>query len=317
MTDVLGITVPIYLAILAGYLAVRSGSLKAADNHALGRFAINFALPALVFMAIALQRLADTLNWAYIGSYFVGSAGIGLAVLAVMRWMGHRGETAAACYALGAVSSNSAFVGYPVLLLAVPKVAGTALALNTVVENLMVMPLFLFLAESGLGSGVAGHSALRAIGRVMTRPLVVGLFAGLFVAVWRLQMPIFISRTMEMFAQASGVLTLFFVGGTLAESRMAHLLGGVASLVVTKLVLHPVGVWLAIALIGTMLFGGLDADLKTAAVLMAAMPVMAMYSVLVQRYHAEDSAAATLLLTTLGSFATLNVLLWILLRPGS
>lgn len=317
MTDVLGITVPIYLAILAGYLAVRSGRVKAADNHALGRFAINFALPALVFMAIAGQRLANTLNWAYIGSYFVGSVGIGLAVLVAMRWIGHRGETAAACYALGAVSSNSAFVGYPVLLLAVPKVAGTALALNTVVENLMVMPLFLFLAESGLGSGAAGHSALRAIGRVMTRPLVLGLFAGLLVALWGLQMPTFISRTMEMFAQASGVLTLFFVGGTLAESRMAPLLGGVATLVVTKLVVHPVGVWLAIGLIGTTLFGGLDADLKIAAVLMAAMPVMAMYSVLVQRYRAEDSAAAALLLTTLGSFVTLNVLLWVLLWHAS
>lgn len=317
MNDVLGITVPIYLAILVGYLAVRSGRVEAADNHALGRFAIDFALPALVFMAIAGQRLADTLNWAYIGSYFAGSAGIGLAVWAAMRWIGHRGETAAACYALGSVSSNSAFVGYPVLLLAVPKVAGTALALNTVVENLMVMPLFLFLAESSLGSGTAGHSTLRAIGRVMTRPLVIGLFAGFLVAMSGLQMPIFISRTMEMFALASGVLTLFFVGGTLAESRMAPLLGGVATLVVTKLVLHPVGVWLAIALVGVTLFGGLDADLKIAAVLMAAMPVMAMYSVLVQRYHAEDSAAAALLLTTLGSFVTLNVLLWMLLRHTS
>jgi predicted permease len=317
MTDVLGITVPIYLTVLVGYLAVRSGRVKTTENHALGRFAIDFALPALVFMAIAGQRLADTLNWAYIGSYFAGSAGVGLVVLAAMRWIGHRGETAAACYALGYVSSNSAFVGYPVLLLAVPKVAGTALALNTVVENLMVMPLFLFLAESGLGTGAAGHSTLRAIGRVLTRPLVIGLFAGLLVALSGLQMPIFISRTMEMFALASGVLTLFFVGGTLAESRMAPLLGGVATLVVTKLVLHPVGVGLAIALIGTTLFGGLDADLKIAAVLMAAMPVMAMYSVLVQRYHAEDSAAAALLLTTLGSFVTLNVLLWTLLRHAS
>jgi len=42
-----------------------------------------------------------------------------------------------------------------------------------------------------------------------------------------------------------------------------------------------------------------------------------MYSVLVQRYHAEDSAAAALLLTTLGSFVTLNVLLWMLLRHTS
>lgn len=317
MTDVLRITVPIYLTILAGYLAVRTGRVQATDNHALGRFAINFALPALVCMAIAGQRLADTLNWAYIGSYFVGSAGLGLVVLAGMRWIGHRGETAAAVYALGAVSSNSAFVGYPVLLLTVPKVAGTALALNTVVENLMVMPLFLFLAESGFGSGTAGHSALGAIGRVMTRPLVIGLFAGLLVALSGLQIPIFASRTMEMFAQASGVLTLFFVGGTLAESRMSHLLGGVVSLVLAKLVLHPLGVWVAIASIGTALFGGLDADLKIAAVLMAAMPVMAMYSVLVQRYHAEDRAAAALLLTTLGSFVTLNVLLWMLLRHAS
>jgi len=90
MTDVLLITVPIYLVILAGYLAVLTGRVSADDNRAPGRFAINFALPALVFMAIVEQALTDTLSWTYILSYLAGSLGVGLLVLAFARGPGRR-----------------------------------------------------------------------------------------------------------------------------------------------------------------------------------------------------------------------------------
>lgn len=318
MTDVLLITVPIYLTILVGYLAVRTGRLAEGSVHALGAFAVNFALPAMVFTAVAGQELKETLSWTYMLAYLAGSLAVGSLALAVARGPGRNSTSGAACLAMGCASSNSAFIGFPVLLLAAPKVASVALALNTVVENLAVIPLFLFLAEGGSSvDAPVGPAVRRAFSRLLMRPLIMGLIAGVLVSTLGLDLPEPVSRTINLFAQASSALTLFFVGGTLAGVRLRRLLAIVAPMALAKLVLHPLCVWLAIIVAGVIGLGALDTQLGNAAIMMAAMPVMAMYPVLVQRYGGEGIAAAMLLFTTVGSFVTVNALLWILMRqPG-
>lgn len=314
MTRVLLITAPIYLTILAGYLAVRAGHLTDQAVRTLGAFAIDFALPALVFSAVAGQRLNEILNWTYILAYLAGSLAVGSLALAqaFARRPGKGSMTGAACFAMGAASSNSAFIGFPVLLLAAPEVAGIALALNIVVENLAVIPLFLLLAEGGRDPRATGPAIRHALSRLLMRPLILGLLAGVLVSSLGLELPEAVSRTINMFAQASSALTLFFVGGTLAGVEFRRLLPSISPMVLAKLILHPLFVWLAIIAAGIIGVGSFDTQLKNAAIVMAAMPVMAMYPVLVQRYGHEGIASTALLMTTAGSFFTVNALLWLL-----
>jgi len=55
-----------------------------------------------------------------------------------------------------------------------------------------------------------------------------------------------------------------------------------------------------------------DPQLRTAALLFAAMPMLGVYPILALKYGHEEVSAATLLAATVGSFFTLNVLLWVL-----
>ncbi|GAB2875524.1 hypothetical protein GCM10027277_50960 [Pseudoduganella ginsengisoli] len=54
-----------------------------------------------------------------------------------------------------------------------------------------------------------------------------------------------------------------------------------------------------------------DPQLRRAAILMAAMPMMSIYPIVAQAYGLENRSAAALVLTTSASFVTLSVLLWL------
>ena len=53
MDGVLSVTGPIYLLIAAGFAATRWGLFDRADMRVLGKYAINLALPALLFNALS------------------------------------------------------------------------------------------------------------------------------------------------------------------------------------------------------------------------------------------------------------------------
>jgi predicted permease len=215
---------------------------------------------------------------------------------------------------MGSSCSNSGFVGYPILLLSLAPVADVSLALNMVVENLLVIPLLLFMAERARGSAVgAGRAMALALQRLVANPLVLGLGGGLLVSAWGVALPAPVSRTVDMLAMASGAVSLLVIGGTLVGLPLRGLAGRVLPLALSKLLLHPFLVWLALAVVPWLGFSPLEPQLYTAAVLSAAMPMMGIYPTLAQAHGQDEWAAVALLLTTVLSFLTLSVWLWVLL----
>ena len=190
-----------------------------------------------------------------------------------------------------------------------PAIAPAAFALNLMVENLFVLPLLLLLADSGEHG--AGHfwTAMRQMARrLLTNPLILALFFGLAAALLELRLPAPLDRTVTMFAQASSALSLLVIGGTLVGLSLQGIAQRVLPVVAGKLFLHPLSVMTAFA--GLALAGfALPTEMRQAGILLAAMPVMGIYPILAQRHGMEGDAAATLLLSTLASFISLNVLI--------
>jgi predicted permease len=110
-------------------------------------------------------------------------------------------------------------------------------------------------------------------------------------------------------------LSLFVIGGTLVGLPLKGLSRQVLPITVGKLLVHPLAVFAVMALLTWLGMPELDASTRTAALLMAAMPMMGTYIVLAQLYGQEDISAAALLVTTATSFFTLSALLW-LLKPN-
>lgn len=215
MPDIVALIGPIFLLIAVGFGAVRMRLVSAEFVGGLGTFVLNFALPALVLHALLRQDLRETFNWGYLVAYGGGSLSIFLIALLFFRYLLARKLTHSAVASLGSVASNSGFIGFPVTMLAIGAPALTALPLSMLVENILIIPLSLALAEVGLQHGKPLGSVIgQALLRLSRMPLLLAIVLGMVLSAAGLRPPGVVSTAIEMLADASVACALFVVGGT-------------------------------------------------------------------------------------------------------
>lgn len=311
MLEVFSVTGPIYITIAVGYIVTRFGLFEASDMRTLGRYVLYLALPMLLFRALSQKSVAEIANPAYMAVYLAGTLSMVLLGYLVVRKLFGRERMTAAISAMGMSCPNSGFVGYPIMLLTFPSIAGTVLALNMFVENVFIIPLLLVLAERAKGE--EGHPAqvlAGALGRLALNPLVIGLAAGIAFSLTGLQLPGPVARSVDLFAQSSAALSLFVIGGMLVGLPVTGLAGRIVPIVVGKLLVHPALVLAALMAVPALGFAPVETPFREALVLSAAMPLFGIYPILAQKYGEEGFAAVALLATTVVSFLTVSGLLW-------
>ncbi len=311
MNDILGITFPIYAAVAIGYAVVRLGWFKPQDMAVLGKYVLNVALPALLFNAVAGRDLGEVLHPGYLLVMATG----GLATIAA-AWLWFSvtapDKPRRALAVMGASCPNSGFVGYPVLLLVLPDLAGVILALNFLVENILIIPLGLVLMDLAAGRG--DGSPLRLVGRalldLLKRPMVIGLLLGLAASASGLTLPAPMGRLMGMLAASAAALSLIVIGGSLVGLPMKgnKLLAG--QIAAAKLLLHPAMIALAALALPLLGLAALSDEMRIAAILSAAMPMFGIYTVLAQERGLGGAASIAMLVATSGAFITLSALLF-------
>ena len=305
--NILSITAPIYLIIAAGFLSVRVGLFVLPEMRVLGKLVINFCVPAVVFRALSQQHPSDVLNYAYLLAYAGGSLGVLFGTIAYARRVRGRPIALSALQGLAMSASNSAFVGYPIAQQLVGPPAGVALALTMMVENLLVMPIALAVADSG-DSGERWQSALlRSAVGLLRSPLILAVLAGFAFALLEIPQPEVFARTIQIIATGATPVALFVVGGSLVGLSFGGMVRDVGPLALGKLLLHPLSVFALLWLLPSV-----DPAKRTAAILFAASPMMSVLPVLAQKYHHDRYCAAALLVSIILSFVTINALLWTL-----
>ena len=308
MFDILAITVPIYVAIGLGYGLTRWGVFAKTDMRAFGTFVVKVAMPALLFNALSQRSLSDILNSEYVAAYALASL---ITLILSVTWALKVLKTTrsmSACMGLGMTCSNSGFVGYPIALLSLGPIAGVSLALNMIVENLIIIPLMLAWAETGSGQQRWHQIFIQTLKGMLKNPMIWGIVLGFAFSWFSIQLPASLSRAVTLFAQASGALSLFVIGGSLVGLPVRGMESRVAQITFGKLIVHPLVMWAVL----TWLIPISDPVLRTAVLLTCAMPIMGIYPILTQKYGHDGLSAAALLVTTMASFVTLNLLLWVL-----
>lgn len=308
MLDTFAITGPIYLVMALGFAAGRLGVFSRADFRVLGSFVAKFALPALVFTALSQRPVGEIVDARYLVAYGSASLLVMLAGMGVGWFWQRKSLTLCALSGLGMASSNSGYIGYPIAVLvcgAAPAAVGLALCM--LVENMMIIPLALVLADSGAAEEGAWHRILLgALAQFLRNPLFLGILAGFVVALLGIPVSEPLARSINLLAMSSTALSLFVIGGSLVGLQVAGMRRDATAIALGKLVLHP----LAVGVLVFLLPPG-DPMLKVAAVVFAGVPMLSIYPILAQKYGFESLCAATLLLATVVSFASISVLLWV------
>lgn len=308
MLTILGITGPIFILIAVGFIAVRKGVLAQGEIRSLGVFVINFALPALLFKAMAQRSLANLLNWHLLAVYTLGSLAIAGAAVAYACLVQKRSLQAGSILAMGMSSSNSAFIGYPIAQQVIGHEASANLALYATVETMVMLPVLLTLAELGGRSGARWPKLLGGIFASLGRnPMILAILGGVAFSALGWQLPVPLARAVDMLSSASAPVALFYIGCILAGLSLKGMAGDIGTIAFGKLILHPLAVFLAFSVLA------FDAPplLKAAAIINAGMPMMSIYPILGQKYGQEGICAAALVATTVTSFFTLSSLLWL------
>lgn len=307
MFEILQVIAPVFLLIGLGYVCIRSGYVDKAILPALGALVVRISLPVLIFKSLSQRSIDEVFNLRYLSAYALASL---LTLLIGFIWIRRKQSfTVAAIRGMGVSFANSAFLGFPIAMQLLGPVASLALALTMMVESLLMLPLCLGLADFGQARGERHFWAafLHVLRDLRKNPILIAIALGVLFALLGISLPGAAVRAIDLLAATSAPLALFVIGGTLAGLRLREMIGDAAWVAVGKLMLHPL-----LMLFAYLLLAPIDPALSTAAVLIAAMPMMSIFPILGQKYGQEAFCAAALLLTTIACFFTLSIVIWLL-----
>lgn len=306
--EIFAATGPIFLLIAVGYAAVSFKLFPKEGVRFLSLFAVTFALPALMFKSISERPFMEILHVPYLLAYTVGSFVAFGAVYFVSRKFGGKNLTTGAIYGMGGSLSNSLIIGYPIALQLLGPDVAIPLALTLVVENLIIMPLTLAMADIGQNEKTSfWKSVVKTLPVMLKNPIILGILTGFVFSILGWGLPSQPDRIVEILSLSVSGITLFAVGGMLVGLQVKGLFVDVSKIMTAKLVLHPVAIFVAF-----MLVPGIDPVFAMTAVMFASMPMFGIYPILGERYGLGAVCAAALVPTMALSFVTINAIIWMM-----
>lgn len=307
LTYILSLTAPVFILMGLGFLTVRAEWLSKDNIRTLAWFVVHFGLPAAMFKALSSRTFADILNYDYLLIFGIGSLIPFMVLFSIAKIRG-KGLTESAFFGLGGSVSNSLMIGFPIIMQLFGEAALVPFALTLIIENLFILPLTLALADTGQKEGMGFWRALlHSFPQLMKNPIIISMALGILSSLLELQPPVMVNRAIDMLASTVGGVALFTIGGMLVGLKPRGMVKDISTIVLGKLILHPLGVFVMILLMPPM-----PALFQSVAIVLACMPMFSIYAVLGARYNLGGMCSAVLLPATLLSFITINTVIWLL-----
>ena len=305
MQAILTVAFPVFALIGIGWIAGRRGLLGPGGTAALNGFVTWFALPAMLFAALARVDLGTIVNLPFVAIYG-GSMAITFAVgMLVARISSRAGPAHMSVHGLSAAFGNVGYMGIPLCVSGFGPAGVLPATLAVCIGGAGMMTVAIVIIEFGRHRG-AGRLATvaRVLGAVAKSPILQAVALGMLVGGLQVPVPAALLRFLDILAGAAGPCALFAIGHFISEVGLPRRLGEVWLATTGKMVLQPL---LAAALLP--LFPGLAPMWAKSAVLLAALPSAANCFVLAKDCDSfVEGASATILLSTLASVVSVSAL---------
>ncbi|GAM60597.1 transporter [Vibrio ishigakensis] len=142
---------PVFMVIGIGFVAVKWQLLPNNSHKALAAFVLNFGLPAAIFSALSSKSIDQIWHLDYVLIYTLGSLVIFSLVAVLSLYFLQKSPTESVILGLGGSFSNSLLIGFPIIYFLFKDRALAPFTLTLLVENLILLPLLLTLAEISSG----------------------------------------------------------------------------------------------------------------------------------------------------------------------
>ncbi len=307
-----GVVLPVFLVAGAGYLATLSGLFSQAAVDGLMSFTQTFAIPCLLFLAIADLDLAAVFDPRLLVSFYSGAVlSFALGVFGARVIFGRRpGEAVAIGF--GALFSNSVLLGLPIMERAygpgaLPPVFAI-ISIHAPFCYLLGITVMEFARADGRGLFGTGRAVVRAMFR---NALMIGLALGFAVNLGGIALADPVRAGVDLMAQAALPAALFGLGGVLTRYALRASLAEAGMVAGLSLVFHPM-----IALFLTSRVFGMPEEFVRAAVVTASMaPGINTYVFASLYSRGQAQAASAVLLGTALSVLTISA--WLAVLGGA
>jgi len=275
-------------------------------------FLIYVSLPCLFYRLIADKPLEELANWPFILTTTLCTYCAFALSFAVGMWHARWDMPQGVMQGVAGSYSNIGYMGPPLVLSALGAAASAPVVLIFVFDNLLLFSLIPFLmALGGVEKRSLAATAADVAWKVATHPFNLATIGGVAASYTRLQLPVALDTITTWLANAAAPCALFLLGLTVTLRPLPRMPAEVPTLVVIKLVVHPLLVWVLLSALGDF-----DPTWVFAAVVMAALPPALNIFVIATQYDTGvERASACVLLGTLGSMVTLTAFLWFI-RTG-
>lgn len=306
LASILNVVAPVFLIVAAGYLAVRLTWFNGAQIDNLMRFAVQLAIPCLLFRATSTIDLASAYDWRMLLSYYLAAIASFIVSYQIMRRLFSKraGESIAAAFC--ALYSNLVLLGLPISELAWGEgnmASNFALvSVNAPVCYLIGIIVMEYLRADGRNASETVTVVVRAMFR---NSMMIGIGLGFAVNFGGFSLPPALISAIDLLARASLPIALFALGGVLTRYAMSKSLPEAGAITALSLVFQPAATWwLALQF-------GLDMQITRSLVLMSAMaPGLNAYLFAGMYHRSLDIAASTVLLSTMLSLFSVSI--WLL-----
>ena len=308
MSALLDVIIPVFLIIGFGYCAVWTKLFSEETIDGLMKFTQNFAIPVLLFDAIAKVDLFNVFDLSLFLSFYLGATAGFLIGFLGSRYIFGRSIEDSVAIGFCCLFSNTVMLGLPIT----ERAYGTdALQYNFAIVSIHA-PFCYFLGITVMELVQSSEKSIKKnvfviLKAMFSNALVVGIVLGFIVNILGLSIADTIQASIDMITAVALPAALFGMGGILYQYRPEGDAGPILMVCAVSLIIHPLIVWLT----GSK-FNLSDAQMKSAVITAAMAPGINTYVFANMYGRARRVASTGVLLSTTLSIGTvwfwLNIL---------
>ncbi|MVO16663.1 AEC family transporter [Parasedimentitalea huanghaiensis] len=243
--NLIDVILPVFLVIGAGYSATRAGYFTQDHVDGLMKFTQNFAIPCLLFRAIANLDLAASFDLRLLASFYAGAAICFTIGIAGARLIFKREWEDCVVIGFCCLFSNSVLLGLPI--------TERAYGADNLTGNFAIIAfhapfcygLGITVMEVVRNRGSGGVKTLSSVFSAMFKNvLILAIGLGFVVNLTGLYIPGAIDEALSLLIRAALPAALFALGGVLVKYRPEGDMRTIAFVCTTSLLVHPSLVWM-------------------------------------------------------------------------
>ncbi|MCX8649637.1 AEC family transporter [Gilliamella sp. B2776] len=243
-------TLPLFILILLGFLAVKLGRWQKTVTDSLTKFTFYIAFPIMLFQIMShfseQSEIDIKLLLVFFGGSFIVFA-IGCLIASNVFQLNGSQST---LFAMGGIYTNTVFVGIPIIKMLLGDHAIPIVAMIVIFNALILWTLATVSIEFVQMGKLSGRSFIKALKNVSRNPIIIGIFTGIIVNYLRLPIPNFINQSTKMVSDMTAPLSLIVLGMGLAEYKIRDQLLITGSICILKLVILPIVTYIVGKLLG-------------------------------------------------------------------